>query len=549
MRHLLSLLLVLPGLLAAALPAIAVDGPVPTRNRICADDLNTPAACRAAYAQFACGTYSPKKPDEDSAFVSVLKARCQDDPYGTCLNAKPDVASRCGLDCERVTMGDRRLVCTMCKTALVTPATPSTPPAHPENPPPSVPPVSVGGGPTNTKTPPGQPEGGSTETPSGRAPASPPGKAGSTVTGNGCDSSEQCQREANDTDRAAEADARARRQEYLRGLRESRDTEVSTVSGAADFLNTWKRQIDSNPAAVTADTRAKFQSDQSLVQKAQAAFPPGGGAGHGSFTAEDALRANNDGIMRELSMTVESAAQVKDFSNEAKKAKAEEDKFHALALETDRRVQGLQNATGSTPSFAGGAAAIAASSIATSAPSPEAKPADSGLALDAKFNPVAEKGVTAKAAVNGSLSGRSANLADPGAAASGTSSELRERLRKRLADRSKTGGADETHDARDALDGTTFGRTGGLDPSQLVRAPASAASPAGKSIAEEVMGDFSSLKEKRFTMKGSDIDAELHRLTLEASEAGLLGEESVSLFDRVRRAHKSCLQRDCVNGR
>ncbi|MGZ3651799.1 MAG: hypothetical protein ACXWSC_11455, partial [Bdellovibrionota bacterium] len=76
MRHLLSLLLVLPGLLAAALPAIAVDGPVPTRNRICADDLNTPAACRAAYAQFACGTYSPKKPDEDSAFVSVLKARC-----------------------------------------------------------------------------------------------------------------------------------------------------------------------------------------------------------------------------------------------------------------------------------------------------------------------------------------------------------------------------------------------------------------------------------------------------------------------------------------
>jgi len=551
LRQRISLILAL-GLFVPLASAFADDASsVP--KQISADQLN-PDRCPTLLIQFGCASFK-KNNGDTPGFLKVLKARCEEEPAGFCASPKsPEVASKCNLDCQKVVEQDRKLVCVNCGPSIMPPVSPPAPTAPKTDPAPSVPPVEVGGA-GGVKTPPGQSEGGITETPSGRPTVTPSGKRDpSTITGGGgssCDSSEQCLREASDADRAAEADARARKEENLRGMRGSRDNEVSTVSGAADFLNTWKRQIDGNPAAATADTRAKFLSDQRLVQQAQAAFPPGGAAGHGSFTADDALRANDDGIMRELSMTVESSAQVKDFSKEAKKAKAEEDKFHALAQETDRRVQALQVVPGS-PSFGGPTApGIAASSIATSPAESESKSADSPLALTAKEVLAPEKStakpMAASAGIDGGLSGKSAAVTTP--LANGTSSELRDRLRKRLADRGDAGGTADTHDAHDALDGTSFGQQGSLVQAPGIRVPASVAVPAGKSIAEEVMADFSSQREKRFTMRSSEVDAELRRLTQQASEAGLLGLESASLFDRVRQAHRSCLQRDCVNGR
>jgi hypothetical protein len=353
-----------------------------------------------------------------------------------------------------------------------------------------------------------------------------------------CRTNEDCFRKSAAHHRRAAFAARERRREYRKAMQEAQEGRASTITSATELLGHWKRSIDSNPSGASPAERARFANDQRLVSQA------GASRGTEDFTADDALRAEDPDILRQLAMNVELRDQERSAAHEEKAAAEEEGEFQAMADEVERRAAGLESGgTAYSMAPAPSRNGLVASSAAAGARAP--KDPASSLAGGAVLAALGAEAGTGPA--SGALRGKSlgdaragGTLSAPAADAegfrpSGSAGALRDILARHLASRRVGGGA------------------AGPDVSGGAPFPGSQPAEGGSGLregAEEGSSGASSGVASRFTLAGSENDAEVRRLAasaedLEAAE-GLLGPDTLSLFERVKRAHRSCVARSCV---
>jgi hypothetical protein len=384
--------------------------------------------------------------------------------------------------------------------------------------------------------------------PGGVAPANPPSPAG-----HQCGSA-TCESTAAEDARRAEEEARHRRWAYERAQREAREGQQSTVKTASDLLEAWKGQIDRGGSTITGAEKARYASDKALVEKARAAITGADGKSNGTFTGEDALSANNPDVMRQLAMNADFHEEDKIFGNDAKETRADENQYHQLAAEAQRRADGFRTAGTLEPP-----AARFGSTPSTASVDLVSESGAAGFVLPGSGGRGTLTG--ASAAMEDSRHGsqkisRSDLEGESGAGAeswrSGSGGGLRDVLRKRLEDRAaETSKADPKAKTPvgEAL-GESFSGTN-LTPAQRVHREISSSGGVLKpSLAEEVMGGFLNKgpEGKRFNLGAQETESEMRRLSSEEqpNDGALLGAETKNLFERVRQAHKACLARSCV---
>lgn len=125
-------------------------------------------------------------------------------------------------------------------------------------------------------------------------------------------------------------------------------------------------------------------------------------------------------------------------------------------------------------------------------------------------------------------------------------SSLRKRLRDKLASKTALDATDPTK----RFEGNLMG-DGGMLTADEEEAPVAVTGKDTSAITRSAL----QAAEEHFSMSGSETAQEVNRLTEEVSRdlasltdtpSGVLGSESRSLFERVKRAHDSCVKQSCV---
>jgi hypothetical protein len=288
-----------------------------------------------------------------------------------------------------------------------------------------------------------------------------------------------------------------------------RDYQARRLDSAASTLDNWGARLGSTESKRQGDISG-LQQDRNLVAKAMDNF-----AGKGPFSAEDAQRARDPSIRADLINYAHYKAGEDAFRQEISDREADRSNLVKMRDTTTARRTGLD----SLREDRGGISAKAES--ASNISRAEETRSDAGPPT---------KGDTAASAKS--------ETGPPGGGETAAAGDLRRRLREELARK-----------LRDERRADTFAEAtgnGGFEK-KLVPLPHEADEAAARAaMLSDVLGDDS----RRFGMPGSETDREVSRLLASASDLradGVLDLESKSLFDRVRRAHRSCEERDCVD--
>jgi hypothetical protein len=267
-----------------------------------------------------------------------------------------------------------------------------------------------------------------------------------------------------------------------------------------------------------------------------------------SFTTDDASRTTDPAIRDQLTVYAEGREVEHSFEKESKRLQIEEDKFRALSQQSMRLGENIGSLA--PPSDAGATDGKPRSGMQRGPAGAEAKLLDANVENQESQSAVtnSKDDPNSKDSTSKKISG-----AAPGSdiAASQTTS-LRALLKKRM-NKDKNEAEDKLDKKidREALEGATFGK--GLNPP-----PGFLRAGGGKEgkpfFADDVLA-AAGARENAFSMRAEDSSAELTKLIQSAgweahdqAQAGLLGIDTASLFDRIRQAHRACLARDCVAG-
>jgi len=422
----------------------------------------------------------------------------------------PDAVEVRGRNCFTLMQASGNAACAGCKEVAARAA--AQPAPSPESRPASVP-----------ARPPGSTASPAKETASDRD--APPRKTAE------CGGAESCQRQSVEEQRQALAAARERRREYYRSMRAARESRTSTITSAATILDNWKQAIDRNPQATPAQ-KARYESDLKIFQQAQASLDNP----KASFTEEEAKKISDPGLREDLSLFAEADQLDRSLEQEDQRLKADEEKYEALAHQSENRAGALNHIAGQ--GFAEQASANSQATISAPAASLAGglrveEAGGASLYLEAGLNSKKNRGKI-------SFSAPAAGTGEPGARAPSHSQTLRNALRKRL---QADGESDVKGRDKDAFEGDAFNK--GLNKGGVSLA---GEKPEKAHMAQELLSEARFWNKGAISSSAADVQATIEGFEREiASVTGLLGMETASLFDRVRAAHRSCVARDCVN--
>lgn len=354
-----------------------------------------------------------------------------------------------------------------------------------------------------------------------------------------CQGSESCLSDAARRQREAEELARQRQKDMERYGKDSQRTKNSSITSAADFMDLWERAIAANPRASQSEI-ARYQNDRRLVERA--ITDP-------AFSRQDAQAATVRGLRGDLELFADNGEAEKYYQKEADKAADDQKKLAVLAKETESRVRNLGRASGARAPAAATQALPEPATNFTSAAKPEGgnrstiavtrrEELPPGGGPEDREPGGGGKGPGADASAVSAAGGFRA-----GAGGGHKGPSLRDMLKQRLSDK---GGRD-----RDALDGKSFGNGLERAGSGLRGAGNGNAGVAAEVLAGAERGQLGG-NGQAFGIGAEETSQQMRRMLREAGiegdqeRTGLLGMDTVSLFERVRQAHRSCEVQGCV---
>ncbi|HEY8280298.1 MAG TPA: hypothetical protein VIH99_11785 [Bdellovibrionota bacterium] len=377
--------------------------------------------------------------------------------------------------------------------------------------------------------------------------------------------------DAKDTQGKSASDMERDSNALNKGSQDANQMSKDALGGVQDYMDEWKQNL----STITSDEEYRdelqaYQNDSNLVQQARSAV-----GGKGNFTQSQANSAQDQYVREGLNSVVLTKAMGQGMAGDSrdmamgaaaarKLEKTSGERLDNLGAKGPADVYSFQpkESTGpkgdfyvedSTLSSGDGTQKVKKISLKKGGKVDVVK-SKSDLAVNGKSDGAGGSGSGKKE--GGDKASKASGLAiaatdadAPSGAAAGKGSRshidaLRDNLRKQMAGGKGVGadgkpakGAD-----KDALDGTNFEKS--LNPTMLGEVSRDGRLLSESGSAPSGAGGFS--------LGSGDASSELNKLVGEgrglASDQwnGLLGIESKSLFDRVRHAHRSCLEKHCL---
>jgi len=347
-----------------------------------------------------------------------------------------------------------------------------------------------------------------------------------------------CQEKANEEQRKSAQEIENERKSYQGAIADAEDLMTLGLSAAADYMDGWANSLATSPTPDPNEKRI-YQHDEKLFERAISTFQDT----KSPFSLEDAASAQDEGLSKLLTFAVNSR-EVKSIEEEGDRDLASaQEALQGMVVKTGQRAADLSS---NVPGIG-----TDAKKSSISGKSEEGLVSGETAKIDAEKSDIAvEEPQSLKEKEARKL--EKLNLKSSGSERPGSGSDpyfaspkagLRDNLRRRLIQEesqvdpasAKAKGVD-----KDALDGTSFGK--GLGGVGLV---AGDEGKAGSSV----------ISDESLTLASSEAAAEIHRLAgssaagrdLASSEfSGLLGVDSQNLFERVRHAHRACLEKRCL---
>ncbi len=340
----------------------------------------------------------------------------------------------------------------------------------------------------------------------------------STISG-GC-AAQECLGKAADTQNQAGERAEKEAKNFDRLGSGTEDVQESTISSSNEILDRWQKDLARRPNASEQEF-THFRQDQQLVNQAEASRE----RKPGSFTVQNAENAYDPGIRGALTTFAE-AAELKEDSAKAENYFLEEAaQFRGLARQSGARALSLQSGRENAAVAARGIASLDSKSLVARAAGTDLDAGEGAAALTAgEPGPTAggDKLVLASSVGNGAS--RDAKLR-----------ALRDSLQRKV--------GSEGEKANPEALGDSFQKGLGLPQFMTSADVPEAGSLTGDLIAEARAAGGSSSRAH------SGLQDLFEGASLGSLGSGLLGVETADLFQRVRKAHESCVLRECVKTR
>jgi hypothetical protein len=284
-----------------------------------------------------------------------------------------------------------------------------------------------------------------------------------------------------------------------------RDAQAGSIDNANNILGRWDRSLATGNSKGGA--RSDWIRDQALVEKATRSYQ-----GKGDFSPEDAASAHDPGVKRELSTYSQTHSLETGLAWQETQTQRQLQALTRMNEETNIRLGSMQSMVVNASTSASGHSEVSANRSASSS--------KTGARALSPFHETNNPTSTFPQ----DTERKSGFLLPP---------SLRDQLRKKLAEAGKGVNSE-------ALEGKSFQGT-----------LASTGLEGKESNAEGGLGDIvgQAVRSRAITLSDTESAREVNRLLASQGAGGALDKESTDLFQRVRRAHRSCEQRACVVNR
>lgn len=325
-----------------------------------------------------------------------------------------------------------------------------------------------------------------------------------------CQGSAECLHEAGDAQQRGARDLIEINKQEREEARQHREVQAISLDRANAILDRWNNALNNGDNRGT--TRSQWNNDRALVKKAVRSFE-----GKGQFSREEVMQAREGSIKRELGTFAANQGFEQLFHEAIKKNE------HAIQMlgEMNKHTNERKSDLVSIANTDGGAAQLAES---IEGGGPMAVALADHASRGERQSKLSERNPSSRNGPEEKTKEREKIRFDE------AKRSLRDQLRARLAR-----GAEESQDSMLEQN---------IDDPLSKSAHDSDETPDKLKALSEILNGAT----ERFTLEGADTDRAVKEMVDQAEGllSGVLERESLDLFSRVRNAHRTCEQRECV---